>query len=45
MLLEKFERNVAHVFAEKQRRAIKDVCLDRKRLAAMPVNEFIDMLV
>jgi len=45
MLIEKFERNVAHVFAEKQRRAIKEVCLDRKRLASMAVNEFIDLMV
>ena len=44
LLLEKFETNVARVFAEKQRRAIKDVCMDRKRLAAMPVNEFFDLL-
>lgn len=44
VLLEKFERNVARVFAEKQRRAIKEVCLDRKRLAATAVNEFIDMM-
>ena len=43
-LLEKFERNVARVFAEKQRRAIKEVCLDQKRLAAMPVNEFFDLM-
>ena len=27
MLIEKFERNIARVFAEKQRRAIRDVCL------------------
>ena len=45
LLIEKFEKNVARVFAEKQRRAIKDVCLDRKRLAAMPVNEFFDLLL
>ncbi len=45
LLIEKFERNVARVFAEKQRRAVADVCLDRKRLAAMPVNEFFDLLV
>ena len=44
LLIEKFEKNVARVFAEKQRRAIKDVCLDRKRLAAMPVNEFFDLM-
>ena len=45
MLIEKFERNIARVFAEKQRRAIRDVCLDRKRLAAMPVNEFFDLML
>jgi len=45
MLMEKFEANIARVFAEKQRRALRDVCLDRKRLAAMPVNEFIDLMV
>jgi 2-methylcitrate dehydratase len=45
LLIEKFEKNVARVFAEKQRRAIKDACLDRKRLAAMPVNEFFDLML
>ena len=45
LLIEKFDRNIARIYAEKQRRAIRDVCLDRKRLAAMPVNEFIDTLV
>ncbi len=44
LLIEKFEKNVARVFAEKQRRAIQEVCLDRKRLAAMPVNEFFNLL-
>jgi 2-methylcitrate dehydratase len=45
LLLEKFEKNVARVFAEKQRRAITEVCLDRNRLAAMPVNEFFDLML
>jgi len=44
LLIEKFDRNLARVYAEKQRRAIRDVCLDRARLAALPVNEFFDML-
>jgi len=44
LLIEKFENNVARVFAEKQRRAIVNLCLDRKRLAAMPVNEFFDLM-
>ena len=45
LLIEKFEKNIARVYAEKQRHAIREVCLDRKRLAAMPVNEFLDLLV
>jgi 2-methylcitrate dehydratase len=44
LLLEKFERNVARVFAGSQRRAIMDACMDRDGLAALPVNEFMDML-
>ncbi len=45
LLIEKFDKNIARVYAEKQRRAIRDICLDRARLAAMPVNEFFDLLV
>ncbi len=33
MLIEKFDRNIARVYAEKQRRVIREVCLDRARLA------------
>jgi 2-methylcitrate dehydratase len=43
-LMEKFEKNVARVFASKQRDAILKACLDQKRLEAMPVNEFMDLL-
>ena len=43
-LMEKFEKNVARVFAPKQRDAILEACLDQKRLEAMPVNEFMDLL-
>jgi 2-methylcitrate dehydratase len=43
-LMEKFERNVSRVFAAKQRDAILKACLDQKRLEAMPVNEFMDLL-
>lgn len=43
-LMEKFERNVARVFAAKQRAAILQACLDQKRLEAMPVNEFLDLM-
>ena len=45
LLIEKFDRNIARVFADRQRRLIRDVCLDRRRLAALPVNEFMDLLV
>lgn len=44
VLLKKFETNVARVFAHKRRDAILGACLDRKRLEAMPVNEFMDLL-
>jgi 2-methylcitrate dehydratase PrpD len=44
-LMEKFERNVSRVFAAKQRDAVLEACLDQKRLEAMPVNEFMDLLV
>lgn len=44
VLMEKFEKNVARVFAPKQRDRILDVCLDQRRLEAMPVNEFMDLL-
>jgi 2-methylcitrate dehydratase len=43
-LMEKFEKNVARVFASKQRDAILKACLDQKRLEARPVNEFMDLL-
>lgn len=44
LLIEKFGKNVARVFAEKQRRAVIELCLDRKRLLKMPVNELFDLL-
>jgi 2-methylcitrate dehydratase len=44
VLMEKFEKNVARVFAPKQRDRILDVCLDQRRLEAMPVNEFMDLM-
>ena len=44
-LVEKFERNLARRFPEKQQKAILDVCMDQKRLEQMPVNEFVDLMV
>jgi len=43
-VVEKFEKNVARVFAHKQRDGILAVCLDQKRLERMPVNEFMELL-
>ena len=45
LLMEKFEKNVARVFAAKQRDTILNVCLDQKKLEAMAVNEFVDLMV
>ncbi len=45
VLVEKFQTNLARRFPTKQRKAILDLCLDPKRLAATPVNEFVDMMV
>jgi 2-methylcitrate dehydratase len=45
VLVEKFKTNLARRFPAKQQAAILDVALDRKRLAAMPVHEFVDLMV
>jgi 2-methylcitrate dehydratase len=44
VLVEKFKTNLARVFAAKQANAILDLCMDPKRLAATPVNEFVDLM-
>ncbi|HEX6136506.1 MAG TPA: bifunctional 2-methylcitrate dehydratase/aconitate hydratase [Casimicrobiaceae bacterium] len=45
VLIEKFRTNLARRFAAKQQQAILDVALDQKRLAALPVHEFVDLMV
>ena len=45
VLVEKFKTNLARRFPTKQQKAILDLCLDPKKLAATPVNEFLDMMV
>jgi 2-methylcitrate dehydratase len=45
VLVEKFKTNLARRFPIKQQQAILDLCLDPKKLAATPVNEFVDMMV
>jgi 2-methylcitrate dehydratase len=44
-LVEKFERNLARQFPEKQQKAILDVCMDQKKLEQTPVKEFVDLMV
>jgi 2-methylcitrate dehydratase len=45
VLIEKFKTNLALRFADRQRQAILDVALDADRLSAMPVHEFVDLMV
>jgi 2-methylcitrate dehydratase len=45
VLVDKFRRNLARRFAAKQQHAILDAALDAERLAAMPVNAFVDLMV
>jgi 2-methylcitrate dehydratase len=44
VLVEKFKTNLARRFPAKQQKAILDLCLDAKKLAATPVNEFVDLM-
>jgi 2-methylcitrate dehydratase len=45
LLLEKFRRNLARRFPEKQQHAIAERSLDRARLEQTPVNEYVDLYV
>ncbi|MBI4204287.1 MAG: bifunctional 2-methylcitrate dehydratase/aconitate hydratase [Betaproteobacteria bacterium] len=45
VLMQKFDKNVARVFAAKQRDRILEVCLHQQRLEATPINEFMDLMV
>lgn len=45
VLVEKFKTNLARVFAPKQAGAILALCMDAKKLAATPVNAFVDLMV
>lgn len=44
-VMQKFEKNVARVFAARQRDRIMEAALDQRRLETTPVNEFMDLLV
>jgi 2-methylcitrate dehydratase len=45
LLVEKFRKNLARRFPQKQQKAILDVSLDRKRLETTPVHEYVDLYV
>jgi len=45
VLIEKFRTNLARRFPEKQRATILDAALDASKLSALPVHEFVDMMV
>jgi 2-methylcitrate dehydratase len=45
VLVEKFKTNLGRVFPSKQANAVLELCMDPKRLADTPVNEFVDMMV
>jgi 2-methylcitrate dehydratase len=45
VLVEKFKTNLARRFPPKQQKTVLELCLDPGKLAATPVNEFVDMMV
>jgi 2-methylcitrate dehydratase len=45
LLVEKFKTNLRRRFPEEQQKRILDASLDRKRLEAMPVSEYVDLYV
>lgn len=44
-LLEKFSANIETHFSQKQKRNIYENCTNYEKLAAMSVNEFIDLFL
>ena len=45
LLVAKFKTNLARRFAPKRQAAILDLCSNQRQLEAMPVHEFVDLLV
>ncbi len=45
VLVEKYKTNLARVFSAKQQRRIAELSLDFEGLSAMPVHEFVDLMV
>lgn len=44
VLIEKYKTNLARIFSSKQQKNILDASLDLKKLSALPVHEFVDLL-
>jgi 2-methylcitrate dehydratase len=44
LLIEKFKTNLARIYDKKQQDAILELSLDYDKLAATPVNEYLDLL-
>ena len=44
LLIEKYKTNLARIYDGKKQKKIIDLCLDYDKLAATPVNEFMDLL-
>lgn len=45
VLIEKYKTNLARIFPEKQRRELLEYTMDLEKLSALPVHEFVDMMV
>jgi 2-methylcitrate dehydratase len=44
LLIEKYKTNLARIYDADQQKKIIDLCLDYNKLAATPVNEFMDLM-
>jgi 2-methylcitrate dehydratase len=44
LLIEKYKTNLARIYDVDKQKKIADICLDYEKLAATPVNEFMDLM-
>ena len=44
LLIEKYKTNLARIYDTEKQKKITDLCLDYDKLAATPVNEFMDLM-
>ena len=44
LLIEKYKTNLARIYDVEKQRKITALCLDYEKLAATPVNEFMDLM-